>query len=600
MQGTRRILHEARRLRGDYRTDARRLLLLSAWSVAVGLIGGFAAIVLLRLIALITHLAYTGSVGWSLNAPDPRHWGWPSILIPAVGGLLVGLIARFGTDKIRGHGIPEAIQTILEDRSVMDGKVAVLKPLASAVTIGTGGPFGAEGPIIMTGGALGSLLAQRLAVTTRERRTLLVAGAAAGMAATFGSPISATLLAVELLLFEWSPRSFVPVAAASVVAYAVRLGFYGSAPVFGGGAVLPWPHLSWLVAAAVLGVLAGVASGLLTKAVYLVEDLYRRLPIHWMWWPAIGGLAVGLVGYFVPQVLSVGYPVIRALDAGRILPLVALTILVAKTVVWILALSSGTSGGVLAPLLMIGGAIGALAGPVMPGHVPGLWATVGMAALLGGTMRAPFTATIFALETTHDWTVALPVFLASVLSTAVTVAWIPRSILTEKVARRGVHVAREYEVAPFERWSVEQAMLMWPPTGTMTLGRQPEALPAEAAAARPDVVPVLDDQGGFLGAARLADAVAAGSAGISRAVLRRVPKVAAEMRLADAVAAMASEGVAAALVVGAGGAPVGWLPLAATLGAFHSTWRDEHVAERVHRTTPAAGHETALTEGSPL
>ncbi|MDA8346767.1 MAG: chloride channel protein [Thermaerobacter sp.] len=592
-----RILHGARRLRGDYRTDAGRLLYLSLWSIVVGAGAGIVAVVLLHLIGLVTHLSYDGTFAWSLVVPNPAHWGWPSVFVPVVGGLLVGLMARYGSDKIRGHGIPEAIQTILEDRSVMEPKVAVIKPLASAITIGTGGPFGAEGPIIMTGGAFGSLLAQWLPVTTRERRTLLVAGAAAGMAATFGSPISASLLAVELLLFEWSPRSFVPVTIASVVAYSLRTLFYGTAPVFGNGMMLPWPHLSWLWAAAALGVAAGIASGLLTKAVYFVEDAYRRLPIHWMWWPAIGGVFVGLAGLAVPQVLGVGYPVIRSLDAGEILPLAALALLVAKAVVWILALSSGTSGGVLAPLLMIGGALGALASPLLPGHLPALWATVGMAALLGGTMRAPFTATIFALETTHDWTVAFPVFLASVISTAVTVIWIPRSILTEKVARRGVHVAREYEVAPFERFSVGQAMLAWPPAGLLRTAHQPAAADTssdgDASPSLPDILPVVDDAGHVLGAARRADVLGICAPADLRQLVRPVPSVSPTARLADAVAAMAQSEVEAALVVGPNGEPVGWLPLAATLAAWRSTWTDEHVAQRIFKRVRRVGDNTA-------
>ena len=572
-----RILHGARRLRGDYRTDGGRLLFLTLWSLVIGVIGGLVAVALLHLIGLITHLAYDGTWAWSLTVPNPVYWGWPSLFIPVVGGLLVGLMARYGSDKIRGHGIPEAIQTILEERSVMEPKLAVIKPLASAITIGTGGPFGAEGPIIMTGGAFGSLLAQWLTVTTRERRTLLVAGAAAGMAATFGSPVSATLLAVELLLFEWSPRSFVPAAAASVAAYTVRTLFYGTAPVFDSGAMLPWPHVSWLWAAVPLGIAAGIASGLLTKAVYLVEDAYRRLPIHWMWWPAIGGLIVGVVGLFVPQVLGVGYPVIRSLDAGQILPLAALAFLVAKAVVWVLSLSSGTSGGVLAPLLLIGGALGTVASPLLPGHLPALWATVGMAALLGGTMRAPFTATIFALETTHDWTAAFPVFLASAVSTAVTVIWIPRSILTEKVTRRGTHVAREYEVAPFERLSVREAMLAWPPAGTLRGG----ARVAEARGDIPDVVPLLDTAGEVVGAVRLADMAHDEAAYQSLPAPRPVPRVAPTERLADAVAAMAQAGVPAALVAGPDGQPIGWLPLAATLVAWRNTWADEHVALKI-------------------
>lgn len=443
---------------GDFTTTGRQLAFLSLIAAVIGLLGGFIAWILLRLIGLITHLAYDGRVGWSLVAPNTHHWGWGSVAVPVVGGLIVGLLAKYGTDKIRGHGIPEAIQAILEENSQMHPRVALIKPIASAITIGTGGPFGAEGPIIMTGGAVGSLVAQMFRLSSLERRTLLVAGAAAGMSATFGAPVSAVLLAVELLLFEWRPRSLVPVALASTIAEGVRAWLIGTAPIFGTGATsgLPW---STMVGAVAIGIAAGFVSGVLTKLVYAVEDTYRKLPIHWMWWPAIGGLMIGIGGLLDPRALGVGYPTIRLLDAGHLVWEAALVLFGVKAVIWILSLSSGTSGGVLAPLLMLGGALGAIVSPVLPGHMVGVWATVGMAAMLGGTMRAPFTATIFTMETTHNWALLLPVLMASVAGMAVTVLWIPRSILTEKVARRGIHVAREYAVHPLEGQAIRDIMV---------------------------------------------------------------------------------------------------------------------------------------------
>lgn len=451
---------------GDFTTDSRRLAVLTGLSAILGILSGLVAFILIRMIGLFTHVAYYSTTGWSLVAPSTHHLGWLSVIVPIVGGLIVGLLAKYGTDRIRGHGIPEAIQAILENDSVMEGRVALIKPVASAITIGTGGPFGAEGPIIMTGGAIGSLLGQFFKLSSLERRTLLVAGAAAGMSATFGSPISAVLLAVELLLFEWRPRSLVPVAVASAIAEGMRRWLLGNAPIFGGHAVgtLPWHMLIWAV---VIGLSAGILSGLLTKLVYLVEDGYRKLPIHWMWWPAIGGLFVGLGGLLDPRALGVGYPTIQAMDAGHILWMAALTLLVIKAVIWTLALSSGTSGGVLAPLLMIGGALGIVLSPILPAHLTGAWATLGMAAMLGGTMRAPFTATIFAMETTHHWALLLPVFVASIAGMVITVIWVPRSILTEKVARRGVHVAREYSVHPLERHAVSQVMVARADTVTL-------------------------------------------------------------------------------------------------------------------------------------
>ncbi|MCL6562936.1 MAG: chloride channel protein [Firmicutes bacterium] len=455
-RGQSRIRGE-RRLHGDYRTRPARLGLLCACAVPVGLMGGGAAWALLHIIGAITHFAYLGQWGTTLVAPAPAHWGAMAVAIPVLGGLAVGLLARHGSPRIRGHGIPEALEVILERDSVMEARVALVKPLASAIAIGTGGPFGAEGPIIVTAGALGSLFAQHLPLTARERRALLVAGAAAGMSATFGTPVSAVLLAVELLAFEWSPRSFLPTALASATAYVVRLATYGPQAVFAAPAT-PWPSLAGIAAAVGAGVVMGGLSGALTRLVYAVEDAYRRLPVHWMWWPALGGVAVGLGGWIAPPTLGVGYPTIQALDAGRMLPALAATLGLVKTAIWVVALSSGTSGGVLAPLLFIGGCAGALLSPLLPGHLPGLWATVGMAALLGGTMRAPFTATLFALETTHNWAAALPVFVASMAAAGVTVVWVPWSILTEKLARRGLHVAREYEVPAWERWSVQDAL----------------------------------------------------------------------------------------------------------------------------------------------
>ncbi len=433
----------------DFTTDPKRLAILCALALLVGAASALLAKLLLLLIGLITHLAYFGSVQSGLVQPDPHRIGPVSIAIPVIGGLLVGLIAKFATDKIRGHGIPEAIAAILEGDSIIQARVAFWKPIASAITIGTGGPFGAEGPIIMTGGAFGSLFAQFLHLSSLERRTLLVAGAAGGMSATFGAPIASVLIAVELLLFEWRPRSFVPVAVASFVAAMLRVPLIGAQPPFVALGVhdaalglVPW--------AVAVGFAGGAVSMLMTKLVYLAEDGYAKLPLHWMWWPAIGGLFVGVGGWFVPAALGVGYPTIASMVNGRLgLTLVASVILV-KVAIWVISLSSGTSGGVLAPLLMIGAAVGTLCALAIPGHDGGLWAIVGMAALMGGTMRAPFMGTLFALETTHAWALAPEVFAACVAATAFTVVFVPRSILTEKLARRGMHVAREYAVHPLE------------------------------------------------------------------------------------------------------------------------------------------------------
>ncbi|HET9097505.1 MAG TPA: chloride channel protein [Candidatus Baltobacteraceae bacterium] len=451
------MIAPARGKLADFTTDPRRLLVMSAFAVLVGLVSAAVAKILLMLIGFITHLLYFQQTGTSLVQPDPHRIGPISIAIPIVGGVLVGLIARFGTDKIRGHGIPEAIQAILDRDSIIQARVAYLKPIASAITIGTGGPFGAEGPIIMTGGAFGSLFAQFLRLSSVERRTLLVCGASGGMAATFGAPIASVLIAVELLLFEWKPRSFIPVAVAAFVADVMRSVLIGPSPPF----LVAHPHaiapsaFGW---AAVVGIGGGVVSAIMTKLVYFTEDAYERLPVHWMWWPAIGGAVVGIGGWFVPQALGVGYGTINGMLNAQLAIGVVAGIIVVKIVIWIAALSSGTSGGVLAPLLMIGGAMGTLFSLAIPGHDAMVWSAVGMAAIMGGTMRAPFMATMFALETTHAWGLLPPIFIGCVAATAFTVIFVPRSILTEKLARRGMHVAREYSVHPLELISVGSVM----------------------------------------------------------------------------------------------------------------------------------------------
>jgi H+/Cl- antiporter ClcA len=351
------------------------------------------------------------------------------------------------------------MEAILIGRSRMQPKVAVLKPLSSAISIGSGGPFGAEGPIIMTGGACGSLLAQFIQLTAAERKTLLVAGAAGGMSATFGTPVAAVLLAVELLLFEWKPRSFVPVTVASAAAGVVRpyLGLE-AVPLFSVPLHATTPGVAVMVAAVAAGLLAGLAAMLLTLAVYASEDAFHCLPLHWIWWPAIGGLAVGIGGYFEPRALGVGYDIIQELLRGEYVIRSLLALMLVKGIIWALALGSGTSGGVLAPLLIIGGCLGALESSFLPGGDTALWPLVSMAAVMGGTMRSPLTGVLFAMELTYDVRLLLPLLIASVVAHAFTVLLMKRSILTEKVARRGFHISREYAVDPLERLTVSAAM----------------------------------------------------------------------------------------------------------------------------------------------
>lgn len=430
----------------DFTADPRLLLLVAMASI-IGVMSTAVAWLLLRMIAVFTNLAYYQRFS-TLVIPFPHTLPLWTISIPVIGGLIIGFMARYGSEKIRGHGIPEAIEAILIGQSRIAPKVALLKPLSSAISIGTGGPFGAEGPIIMTGGALGSLFAQLFHLSSAERKTLLVAGAAAGMTAVFGTPIAAILLAVELLLFEWKPRSFIPVAIAAMVAMAIRPFAIGAGPLFPylGIVALPWWGLGLCLLA---GIAAGLQSALMTLCLYGIEDMFHKLPIHWMWWPALGGVAVGIGGYYDPAVLGVGYDNIRLLLQGGLSIHDTTLLLFLKMAVWLIALSSGTSGGVLAPLLIMGGALGMLEGQFIPFADPGFWALLGMAAILGGTMRAPLTAAFFAMELTGNSHILLPVLAASVAAFGTTVLLMKRSILTERIARRGLHLTREYGIDPF-------------------------------------------------------------------------------------------------------------------------------------------------------
>jgi chloride channel protein, CIC family len=494
----------------DFTTD-RRVLLLSGMAILIGAMSSVVAYVLVWLINLFTNIFYYQRFSSQPATPAGNHLGIWAVFVPAIGGLIIGLMARFGSEKIRGHGIPEALEAILIGSSRMEPKVAVLKPISSAISIGTGGPFGAEGPIIMTGGAFGSLFAQFFHLTAAERKTLLVAGAAAGMAAIFAAPVAAVLLAVELLLFEWKPRSFIPVALAAAVAGALRVPFLGPGPIF---PVLPHVSLGGtaLLIACLVGIAAGLASGLLTMLVYFFEDLFQKLPIHWMWWPILGGFAVGIGGLIDPRVLGVGYGVIHQLLQGDIVGITVLSLLIIKALVWSIALGSGTSGGVLAPLLIMGGALGAFLSRWIPYGDAGLWALIGMAAMMGGTMRSPLTSMVFVLELTHDLNVLPGLLIACIAADAVTVLLMRRSILTEKVARHGHHILREYVVDPFELMRVGEVMDKSPATipDTLTIAEFSNRIArGDPQIARRQGTPITDAQGTLVGIITRSDLVSA-------------------------------------------------------------------------------------------
>jgi H+/Cl- antiporter ClcA len=434
---------------GDF-TTTPRVIPIAGLAIIIGVFAAYVAAALLKLIAFFTNLFFFQRIGTTLTTPEGHHLGPFVILVPILGALVIGVMARFGSDKIRGHGIPEAIEAILMNGARVEPKVAILKPVSAAISIGSGGPFGAEGPIIMTGGAFGSLIAQFFHLTSAERKTLLVAGAAAGMSATFAAPVASVILGVELLLFEWKPRSVIPVALASVTAGALRQHILGLGPVFPVPAHAPAVSVVTLGSCLLVGLLGGIMSAILTEGVYASEDAFAKLPIHWMWWPALGGLVIGIGGYIFPQALGVGYDVIGELLQGDAPMRLLLGVLLVKSTIWAVSLGSGTSGGVLAPLLMVGGALGGLEAHMLPEAGPGFWALVSMASVLGGTMRAPLTAVVFALELTHDINVLLPLLLAVTTSYGFTVLMLRRSILTEKISRRGYHLSSEYAVDPLE------------------------------------------------------------------------------------------------------------------------------------------------------
>ena len=488
----------------DHSADWRMIMLAGA-AVVVGTGAAFGAWILLKLIAFATNLFWFGRISAAPAEIMDANVGLAVVAIPVIGSLLIGLMARFGSEKIKGHGIPEAIEAILYGESRLSLKVAVLKPLSSAISIGSGGPFGAEGPIIMTGGAIGSLFAQCFHLSAAERKTLLVAGAAAGMTGIFGTPIAAILLAIEVLLFEWKPRSFVPVVVGTLVAFAWRPLLLGAGPIFPFAAA---PVQAWWPTGGLalgIGVLVGLEAALLSAMLYRVEDAFHRLPVHWMWWPALGGIVVGVGGLIDARVLGAGYANIQALLDGSLAVRVILALLVVKAIVWLVALGSGTSGGVLAPLLIMGGAFGALLGQFLPGSV-GFWAMIGMAAMMSGAMRAPLTGALFAVELTGHFD-ALPATIAAATGAyAISVLVMRRSILTEKIARRGRHILQEYTVDPYEFLQAEQVMTPDPAvlSGDMTI-KDAVAYFGEGATHR--TYPVVDVGGRLLAMVSRADAL---------------------------------------------------------------------------------------------
>ena len=445
-----------------FRPLDRRVAWVTGASVVLAIVVSVVAQGLTGLIGLVTNLAFYGRISTEMTSPAHNALGLWVIGVPVLGGVVVGLMARFGSRAIRGHGIPEAMEQVLRNESRIAPIITWLKPVSSAVAIGTGGPFGAEGPIIATGGAMGSLLGQWTHVTADERKTLLAAGAAAGMSAVFAAPMAAVLLSIELLLFERRARSLIPVALAAAVGAAAHVLFEGAEPVFTMPA-LPSPALVALVVYAAMGALVGLASVGITRLTYGIEDAFERLPIHWMWWPAIGGLAVGIVGYFMPSTLGVGYENISLVLGGGLGLGAMVALCLMKLLSWSVALGSGTSGGTLAPLFTIGGAMGGALGLAlsmwMPwlGVDPRMAALVCMAAMFAGASRAFLTSIVFAFEVTQQAHGLLPLIIACAMAYLVSGFLMRNTIMTEKIARRGVSVPSEYGADYLEQIRVREA-----------------------------------------------------------------------------------------------------------------------------------------------
>jgi len=561
----------------------------------VGLLAGGAAWVLYSLIGLVTNAVFYQRVGIDLPSLEQTHLGWLILIVPALGGLVVGLMIKYGTSRVRGHGIPEAMEAVLANRSRIAPRVAFLKPLSAAVAIGTGGPFGAEGPIIQTGGALGSVIGQLIDSTAAERKVLLACGAAAGMAAVFGTPIAGIILAIELLLFEFRSRSFIPLVVATTLATEVRYHLLGRGPIF---QMTPahYDVITGLPFYLGLGLLCGLVAVALTEGLYRVEDFFERLDLDEMWWPAIGGLVLGVCGFLMPRVLGVGYDTITDILNGHFALGLLVALFLLKSVAFLVSLGSGTSGGLLAPMFMVGASLGGAyalaANAIFPAaHLdPGAYALVGMAAVFASAARATFTLFVFAFEITRDFNSILPLMLVCVVADAVALRLMKQTILTRKLARRGLTVPQEFEVDVLQQVTVGEMMDPEPPTvpASMRISELADRL----ADRDPDVerhegLPILDDEGRLAGIITHGDVLRTLEEGCDpeRTVLEggsSPPIVTTPEELVhDAVLKMLHHGVGRLPVVDRGdpGRLVGYLGRSATLEARLRRMQEERVRE---------------------
>jgi CIC family chloride channel protein len=574
-----------------------RLALVSFLAAGIGLIAGLVAYVLYKLIGLFTNLFFFHEWSTTFKSVGSHHLGAWVILVPVIGGLVVGVMAKYGSSKIKGHGIPEAMEAVLTNRSRIEPKVAILKPISAAIAIGTGGPFGAEGPIIQTGGAIGSLVGQVLHTTAVERKVLLACGAAAGMSATFNTPIAGVILAIELLLFEFKSRSFIPLVIASTLATAVHMQLLGPGPMFTVSAVdFGIPHA--LPFYLVLGPICGLAAVGLSKALYWVEDTFEKLPFDEMWWPAIGALALGVIGYFVPRVFGVGYDTIGDILNGQLAWKILLVVMIAKFAALVISLGSGTSGGLLAPTFMWSAAMGGLfamvANHAFPGaHLsPGAFALVAMGAVFGAASRAAFSFIIFAFEITRDYNSVLPLMLVAVIADGVAMLFMPSSsIMTEKLARRGLRVHQDYEADALTQVTVAETMEKDPPViaADTKVGVLAERIAQhDPAVVRRQALLILDNADKLVGiitrgdVLRALDKDSSGAMTVQEAGKTHLVVTYPDELVSEAAAKLLRFDIGRLPVVGRADERkvVGYLGRAAILAARLRRFNDEHVRER--------------------
>jgi H+/Cl- antiporter ClcA len=589
-----------------------RIGLISSLAALIGILAGFIAYALYDLIGLITNLAYYHE--WSFHFRSPEHTpiGLWIIVTPVIGGIIVGFMAKYGSEKIKGHGIPEAMEAVLTSRSRIEAKVAILKPLSAAIAIGTGGPFGAEGPIIQTGGAVGSLIGQIISTTASERKVLLACGAGAGMAATFNTPIAGVILAIELLLFEFRSRSFIPLVIACTLATSVRSVLLGQRSMFTMGNV-NFDALHGLPFYLLLGVLSGVAAICFTKALYWVEDQFDRLPIDDLWHPAIGALGLGIIGFFVPRVLGVGYDTISDILNNNLALKVLLLIAIFKALALMISLGSGTSGGLLAPMFMssaaLGGSFAIVVNLIFPSaHLsPGACALVAMAAVFGAASRATFAFIVFAFEITRDYNAILPLMLVCVIADMIAIHYLPSSIMTEKLARRGLRVPEAYEAGVLQVVRVSEVMRkdVQPIPPEMTVGELAERMSrGEPAFNLTQGLPIIGTDGQLVGVVTQGDLLRAleadpkGKASVLEAGSRDLIVSHPDESASDALFRMLKNDIGRLPVVSRENSKemVGYLNRSSILGAWTRQMEEEGVREHGWVKKWRASSETTKLE----